>query len=125
MIYLVLGLDFFPRNDSRFSIIAPAWRDRETLPCRGNAWRGIYSPTSTAGFITGLVSKQKWRRVTHPSAPLTRRRLRPEYVTASSAAFQYSPCFSPPIFPGRNQRRSQIPNAVQRHVFRQWHTSMA
>lgn len=49
MIYLVLGLVLFLGIHS-ISIIAPVWRDR--IAARfGNAWRGIYSLVSIAGFI--------------------------------------------------------------------------
>src|SRR6202035_4618083 len=49
MIYLVLGLVLFLGVHS-ISIIAPAWRDR-TAARLGNAWRGVYSLISIAGFI--------------------------------------------------------------------------
>ncbi len=49
MIYLVLGLVLFLGIHS-ISIIAPAWRDRIAARL-GNAWRGIYSLVSIAGFI--------------------------------------------------------------------------
>ncbi|HXJ38967.1 MAG TPA: NnrU family protein [Bryobacteraceae bacterium] len=49
MIYLVLGLVLFLGVHS-ISIIAPAWRDR-TAARLGNAWRGLYSLISIAGFI--------------------------------------------------------------------------
>jgi uncharacterized membrane protein len=49
MIYLVLGLVLFLGIHS-ISIIAPAWRDRIAARL-GNAWRGIYSLISIAGFI--------------------------------------------------------------------------
>jgi uncharacterized membrane protein len=49
MIYLVLGLVLFLGVHS-ISIIAPAWRDRIAARL-GNAWRGIYSLISVAGFI--------------------------------------------------------------------------
>jgi uncharacterized membrane protein len=49
MIYLVLGLILFLGIHS-ISIIAPAWRDRIAVRL-GNAWRGIYSLISIAGFI--------------------------------------------------------------------------
>lgn len=49
MIYLVLGLVLF-LGIHCVSIIAPAWRDR-TAARLGNAWRGIYSLISIAGFI--------------------------------------------------------------------------
>ena len=49
MIYLVLGLVLFLGIHS-ISIIAPARRDRIAAGL-GNAWRGIYSLISIAGFI--------------------------------------------------------------------------
>ncbi|HTD73432.1 MAG TPA: NnrU family protein [Steroidobacteraceae bacterium] len=49
MIYLVLGLVLFLGIHS-ISIIAPAWRDRIAVRL-GNAWRGMYSLISIAGFI--------------------------------------------------------------------------
>jgi uncharacterized membrane protein len=45
----VLGLVLFLGVHS-ISIIAPAWRDR-TAARLGNAWRGLYSLISIAGFI--------------------------------------------------------------------------
>ena len=48
MIYLVLGLVLFLGVHS-VSIIAPAWRDRIAARL-GNAWRGIYSLITIAGF---------------------------------------------------------------------------
>jgi uncharacterized membrane protein len=49
MAYLVLGLVLFLGVHS-ISIVAPAWRDR-TAARLGNAWRGIYSLLSIAGFV--------------------------------------------------------------------------
>jgi uncharacterized membrane protein len=49
MIYLVLGLVLF-LGIHCISIIAPAWRDRIAARL-GNAWRGIYSLVSIAGFV--------------------------------------------------------------------------
>ena len=49
MFYLVLGLVLFLGIHS-ISIIAPAWRDGIAARL-GNAWRGIYSLISIAGFI--------------------------------------------------------------------------
>jgi uncharacterized membrane protein len=49
MIYLVLGLVLFLGVHS-ISIVAPAWRDR-TAARLGNAWRGLYSLITIAGFI--------------------------------------------------------------------------
>jgi uncharacterized membrane protein len=49
MVYLVLGLVLFLGIHS-ISIIAPLWRDRIAARL-GNAWRGIYSLISIAGFI--------------------------------------------------------------------------
>jgi uncharacterized membrane protein len=49
MIYLVLGLVLF-LGVHTISIVAPRWRDR-TAARLGNAWRGIYSLISIAGFI--------------------------------------------------------------------------
>ena len=49
MIYLVLGLVLFLGIHS-ISIIAPNWRDR-IAGRSGNAWRGIYSLVSIAGFV--------------------------------------------------------------------------
>jgi uncharacterized membrane protein len=47
--YLVLGLIVF-LGVHTVSIIAPAWRDR-TAARMGNAWRGLYSLISIAGFV--------------------------------------------------------------------------
>ena len=49
MIYLVLGLVLFLGVHS-ISIVAPVWRDR-VAGRLGNAWRGLYSLVSIAGFI--------------------------------------------------------------------------
>src|SRR5580693_8877940 len=49
MVYLVLGLVLF-LGVHTISIVAPRWRDR-TAARLGNAWRGIYSLISIAGFI--------------------------------------------------------------------------
>ena len=49
MIYLVLGLVLFLGVHS-ISIVAPVWRDRVAARL-GNAWRGLYSVVSIAGFI--------------------------------------------------------------------------
>jgi uncharacterized membrane protein len=49
MAYLVLGLALFLGVHS-ISIVAPAWRDR-TAGRLGNAWRGLYSLVSIAGFV--------------------------------------------------------------------------
>jgi uncharacterized membrane protein len=49
MIYLVLGLVLFLGAHS-VSIVIPAWRDR-TAARLGNAWRGLYSVVSIAGFV--------------------------------------------------------------------------
>ena len=49
MFYLVLGLVLFLGIHS-ISIIAPTWRDGVAARL-GNAWRGIYSLISIAGFI--------------------------------------------------------------------------
>jgi uncharacterized membrane protein len=49
MFYLMLGLVLFLGVHS-ISIVAPAWRDR-TAARLGNAWRGLYSLITIAGFI--------------------------------------------------------------------------
>jgi len=49
MTYLVFGLVLFLGVHS-ISIVAPAWRDRTAFRL-GNAWRGLYSLVSIAGFI--------------------------------------------------------------------------
>jgi uncharacterized membrane protein len=49
MSYLVLGLILFLGVHS-ISIVAPGWRDRVAASL-GNAWRGIYSLISIAGFV--------------------------------------------------------------------------
>ena len=49
MIYLALGLVLFLGIHS-ISIVAPTWRDRIASRL-GNAWRGIYSLISIAGFV--------------------------------------------------------------------------
>jgi uncharacterized membrane protein len=49
MAYLVLGLILFLGVHS-ISIVAPRWRDA-TAARMGNAWRGLYSLISIAGFI--------------------------------------------------------------------------
>jgi uncharacterized membrane protein len=49
MTYLVLGLIVFLGIHS-ISIVAPAWRD-QTAARLGNAWRGVYSLISIAGFV--------------------------------------------------------------------------
>jgi uncharacterized membrane protein len=47
--YLVLGLVLF-LGVHTVSIVAPAWRDRVATRL-GNAWRGLYSLVSIAGFV--------------------------------------------------------------------------
>jgi uncharacterized membrane protein len=49
MAYLVLGLVLFLGIHS-VSIVAPGWRDA-TAARMGNAWRGLYSLVSIAGFV--------------------------------------------------------------------------
>ena len=49
MAYLILGLTLF-LGVHAVSIIAPDWRDR-TAALMGNAWRGLYSLVSIAGFV--------------------------------------------------------------------------
>jgi uncharacterized membrane protein len=49
MAYLVLGLILFLGIHS-ISIVAPRWRDA-TAARMGNAWRGLYSLISIAGFV--------------------------------------------------------------------------
>ncbi len=61
MAYLVLGLILFLGIHS-ISIVAPRWRDA-TAARMGNAWRGLYSLISVAGFILilwgyGLARRQ-------------------------------------------------------------------
>ena len=61
MAYLVLGLILFLGIHS-ISIVAPRWRDRAAARM-GNAWRGLYSLISIAGFILiiwgyGLARRQ-------------------------------------------------------------------
>ena len=77
MIYLVLGLVLFLGIHS-ISIIAPGWRDR-IAGRSGNAWRGIYSLVSIAGFVVivwgyGIARRSPLLPFQWPSSDVRRRK---------------------------------------------------
>jgi uncharacterized membrane protein len=95
MAYLVLGLILFLGIHS-ISIVAPGWRDR-TAARVGNAWRGIYSLVSIAGFVLiiwgyGIARQSPLLLYTPP--PWTR------YVTAV-LMLPVFPLLLAAYFPGR------------------------
>jgi uncharacterized membrane protein len=95
MIYLVLGLILF-LGVHTISIVAPRWRDR-TAARFGNAWRGIYSIVSIAGFILiiwgyGMARQNPMPLYTPPAST--------RYVTAV-LMLPVFPLLLAPYFPGR------------------------
>lgn len=95
MIYLVLGLILF-LGVHTISIIAPGWRDR-TAARLGNAWRGIYSIVSIAGFILiiwgyGMARHSPIQLYTPPAST--------RYITAV-LMLPVFPLLLAPYFPGR------------------------
>jgi uncharacterized membrane protein len=95
MIYLVLGLILF-LGVHTISILAPGWRDR-TAARVGNAWRGIYSIVSIAGFILiiwgyGMARQNPVQLYTPPAST--------RYVTAV-LMLPVFPLLLAPYFPGR------------------------
>jgi uncharacterized membrane protein len=106
MAYLVLGLVLFLGAHS-VSIVAPAWRDRAAARL-GNAWRGLYSLVSIAGFVViiwgygiarhnpvSLYSPPSWTR----------------YVTAV-LMLPVFPLWLAPYFPGRIKGALQHPMLI-------------
>lgn len=103
MAYLVLGLILFLGIHS-ISIIAPGWRDRVAARL-GNAWRGIYSLISIAGFVLIIwgygVARQDALLL---YAPPTWTR----YVTAL-LMLPVFPLLLAPYFPGRMKNALRHP----------------
>jgi uncharacterized membrane protein len=98
MAYLVLGLILFLGVHS-ISIVAPAWRDRVAARL-GNAWRGLYSLVSIAGFILIIWGYGLARRdsVVLYTPPIWTRYITPVLM------FPVFPLFFAPYFPGRIKR---------------------
>jgi uncharacterized membrane protein len=103
MTYLVLGLILFLGVHS-ISIIAPGWRDRAAARV-GNAWRGIYSLISIAGFVLIIVGYGTARQnplLLYTTPSWTR------YVTAV-LMLPVFPLWLAPYFPGRIKSALQHP----------------
>ncbi len=95
MAQLVLGLILF-LGVHTISIVAPGWRDH-TAARLGNAWRGIYSLVSIAGFILiiwGYGIARQNQVVLYVTPTWTR------YITAVMMLPVF-PLFLAPYFPGR------------------------
>ncbi|MEO8122898.1 MAG: NnrU family protein [Burkholderiales bacterium] len=72
MMYLLLGLILFLGIHS-VSIVAPGWRDARSAAMGQNAWKGLYSIVSIAGFALliygyGLARQQPVVLYTPPAA---------------------------------------------------------
>jgi uncharacterized membrane protein len=106
MLYLVLGLILFLGVHS-ISIVAPAWRDR-TAARLGNAWRGLYSLITIAGFVViiwgyGIARKDPVLLYAPPAWA--------QYVTAV-LMLPVFPLFLAAYFPGRIKGVLQHPMLV-------------
>src|SRR5215472_1991910 len=95
VLYLVLGLVLFLGIHS-VSIVAPAWRDR-TAARLGNAWRGLYSLLSIAGFVIIIWGYGIAR---HSAIPLYTPPAWTRYATAI-LMLPVFPLLLAPYFPGR------------------------
>jgi uncharacterized membrane protein len=103
MIYLVLGLVLFLGIHS-ISIAAPAWRD-QTAGRLGNAWRGVYSLISIAGFVViiwgyGIARRDPVMLYMPPAWS--------QYITAL-LMLPVFPLFIAAYFPGRIKAAVQHP----------------
>jgi len=103
MVYLVLGLVLFLGMHS-ISIVAPAWRDR-TAARLGNAWKGLYSLVTIAGFVViiwgyGIARQNPVMLYTPPAWT--------QYVTAV-LMLPVFPLFLAAYFPGRIKAALQHP----------------
>jgi uncharacterized membrane protein len=106
MAYLVLGLVLFLGAHS-IAMLAPAWRDR-TAARLGNAWRGLYSLVSIAGFVAiiwgyGIARQNPVVLYTPPAST--------RYVTAV-LMLPVFPLFVAAYFPGHIKRALQHPMLV-------------
>lgn len=103
MAYLVLGLILFLGVHS-ISIVAPGWRDRAAARM-GNAWRGIYSLVSIAGFVLSIwgygIARQN-------PVPLYTLPTWTRYMTAV-LMLPVFPLWLAPYFPGRIKGALQHP----------------
>jgi uncharacterized membrane protein len=106
VVYLVLGLLLFLGVHS-ISIVAPAWRDR-TAARLGNAWRGLYSLVTIAGFVVMIwgygIGRQSPVMLYTPPAGA-------QYVTAV-LMLPVFPLFLAAYFPGRIKSALQHPMLV-------------
>jgi uncharacterized membrane protein len=106
MAYLVLGLVLF-LGVHTVSIVAPAWRDRAAVRL-GNAWRGLYSLVSIAGFVVIIwgygIARQNPVVVYTPPAGT-------RYVTAV-LMLPVFPLLLAAYFPGRIKSSVQHPMLV-------------
>jgi uncharacterized membrane protein len=103
MVYLVLGLVLFLGMHS-ISIVAPAWRDRIAARL-GNAWKGLYSLVTIAGFVViiwgyGIARQNPVMLYTPPAWT--------QYVTAV-LMLPVFPLFLAAYFPGRIKGALQHP----------------
>ncbi|HVW70728.1 MAG TPA: NnrU family protein [Steroidobacteraceae bacterium] len=106
MAYLVLGLILFLGAHS-ISIIAPGWRDRVAARA-GDAWRGIYSLVSIAGFVLiiwgyGIARQNTLLLYTPPTWA--------RYFTAV-LMLPVFPLLFAPYLPGRIKRTLQHPMLI-------------
>jgi uncharacterized membrane protein len=103
MVYLILGLVLFLGVHS-IAIIAPGWRDRAAARV-GNAWRGIYSLVSIAGFVVVIwgfgVARQHPVMVYSPPAWAR--------YAAAILMLPVFPLFLAAYFPGRIKQVVQHP----------------
>jgi uncharacterized membrane protein len=103
MAYLALGLVLFLGVHS-ISIIAPAWRDRAAARL-GNAWRGVYSVVSIAGFVLII---QGYGIARHNPVLLYTPASWTRYITAV-LMLPVFPLWLAPYFPGRIKRALRHP----------------
>jgi uncharacterized membrane protein len=106
MFYLVLGLVLFLGVHS-LSIVAPGWRDR-TAARLGNAWMGLYSLVSIAGFVViiwgyGIARRNPMMLYVPPAWT--------QYVTAV-LMLPVFPLFLAAYFPGRIKAALQHPMLI-------------